>query len=165
MMHTMIAGVGYQNLRDLSVGPVLVPSLAELNWPAGVEVDDWSFGPIAVVQRLQDRPGYYDGVILITAVQRGREPGSITSYRWDGALPSADEIQARIGEAVTGVISIDNLLIVAEHFKAWPPEVHVLEVEPEDPGWGPGFTPRVAAAIPKVIEQVRELVERQKVVQ
>src|SRR5512141_611033 len=101
-MHTMIAGVGYQNLRDLSVGPVLVPQLAELDWPAGVEVDDWSFGPIAVVQRLQDRPGYYQRLVLISSVQRGREPGGMYAYRWNGELPGAEEIQARIGEAVTG---------------------------------------------------------------
>ncbi len=155
----MIAGVGYQNLRDLSVGPVLVPQLAELTWPAGVEVDDWSFGPIAVVQRLQDRPGFYKRLVLISAVQRGREPGGVYAYRWNGQLPDPEEIQARIGEAVTGVISLDNLLIIAEHFKVLPPEVYVIEVEPEDINWGQGFTPRVAVAIGQVVEKVREIVK------
>ncbi len=34
-MRVLIAGVGYSFLRDLSVGPVLVPELRRLDWPAG----------------------------------------------------------------------------------------------------------------------------------
>ncbi len=156
-MHTMIAGVGYQNLRDLSVGPELVPKFQQLRLPEGVEVDDWSFGPIAVVQRLQDRPGFYDRIIFVSAVERGRKRGCVYSYKWQGKLPDADEIQARIGEAVTGVISLDNLLIITQHFNVLPRDVFVVEVEPEDTGWGPGFTPRVEAALGQVIEVVKEI--------
>jgi len=35
-----IGGVGYTNLRDLSVGPIVLPQLQQLDWPAGVEIDD-----------------------------------------------------------------------------------------------------------------------------
>lgn len=158
-MNVMVAGVGYTNLRDLSVGPVLVPLLRELEWPPGVEVDDWSFGPIAVVHLLQDRPGYYHRLVFVSAVERGREPGRVCCYRWEGRLPDPEEIQARVGEAVTGVISLDNLLVVTEQLGVLPGDVVVVEVEPEDTGWGPGFTPRVEAALAEVVETVRRLVE------
>jgi hydrogenase maturation protease len=157
-MTTLIAGVGYQNLRDLSIGPVIVPRLKELEWSPNVEIDDWSFGPIAVVQRLQDRPGFYDRIIFISAVERGRAPGGVYAYRWHGKLPDADEIQARIGEAVTGVISLDNLLIITTHFQVLPREVFVVEVEPLDTNWGPGFTPQVQAAQVRVIAIVQDIV-------
>jgi len=156
-MHVLIAGVGYQFLRDLSVGPVLVPQLQQLTWPEGVEVDDWSFGPIAVVQRLQDRPGYYDRIVFLSATQRGRPPGTVTCTRWTGDLPDADEIQQRVGEAVTGVINVENTLIITTYFGVLPPEVFVVEVEPQDTGWGADFTPCVQAALPAVIGTVRRV--------
>ncbi len=154
-MRVLIAGVGYHNLSDLSFGPHMVNELRALEWRNGVEIDDWSFGPIAVTQRLQDRPGYYDRIIFISAVQRGREAGALGVYCWNGALPDAAEIQRRIGEAVMGVISLDNLLIVTTHFRALPKDVIVIEVEPENLEFGEAFTPRVQAAIPKVSELAR----------
>lgn len=151
----MIAGVGHPNLRDLSIGPALVPKLREMAWPDGVDVDDWSFGPIAVVQRLEDRPGHYERIVLLSAVERGREPGTVTCCRWGGELPDAGEIQDRIGEAVMGIISLDNLLIVGEHFGAWPGDVRTVEVEPEACEFGLDFSPRIDAALDEVMAAVR----------
>ncbi len=156
---TIIAGVGYPFLRDLSVGPVLVPELQRLDWPAGVEVEDWSIGPIHIVQRLEERPGAYARIIFVAAVQRGREPGRVYRSRWHGDLPDAGEIQERVGEAVMGIISLDNLLIIGQHFGVFPPDVVVVEVEPEDTGWGPGFTPCVEAALSDIVATVRREVQ------
>jgi hypothetical protein len=84
-------------------------------------------------------------------------PGTITTYRWSGELPDEDEIQARIGEALTGVVDLDNLLVVGEQFKIWPNEVMVLEVEPEDKTWGDGFSPTVTAVVDEVLDTIRDL--------
>ena len=157
-MKTLVTGVGYFNLRDLSLGPILVGQLTAMDWPADVEIDDLSFGPIAVVQRFQAQTDRYERVILFSAVGRGRVPGSLSIDRWRKHLPSEEEIQARIGEAVTGVISLDNLLIIGEHFGIWPEEVIVIEVEPTDEGvdgWGQGFSPAVANVVNDVIAAVR----------
>ncbi|HWQ12204.1 MAG TPA: hydrogenase maturation protease [Roseiflexaceae bacterium] len=154
-MPVLIACVGYRFLRDLSVGPELAPALGRLDWPADVEVCDLHFGPIHMVHWLEERPGYYGRIVFVAAVERGRERGRVYCYRWDGALPGAEEIQRRVEEAVTGVISLDNLLIVGRHFGALPPDVVVVEVEPEDTGWGPGLSVRVEEALPAVIEAVR----------
>ncbi len=155
VMRVLVVGVGHPFLRDLSIGPVLVPELSRLDWPAGVEVDDWSFNPIAIVQRLEALPEPYDRIVVLSAVERGRPPGTISRYRWSGDLPDAAEIQQRVGEAVMGIINLDNLLIVGQHFGAFPPEVLVVEVEPEDTSWGDGFTPRITAALPEIIATVR----------
>jgi hydrogenase maturation protease len=157
-MHILIAGVGYQNLRDLSVGPVLIPALRQLDWPEGVDIEDLSYGPIAVVQWLEDRPDYYERIVFVSAVERTREPGKVYCHRWPGTLPETDEIQARIGEAVMGVISLDNLLIITQYFGVLPSDVIVVEVEPVDTGWGLEFTPGVEAALDVTIEIIRRAV-------
>ncbi len=156
-MAVLIAGVGYQNMRDQSVGPDVMPALKELDWPAETEILHLHFGPIHVVQWLEERPGHFDRMVFVAAVARGRKPGGVYCYRWEGILPSAEEIQQRIGEAVMGVIDLDNLLIVAQHFGVLPRDVVVVEVEPEDTGWGVGFSPGVQEALPAVIETVRRV--------
>jgi len=153
-MPTLIAGVGYTCLRDLSFGPVLVDRLKGLNWPEGVEVEDLSYSPVAVFQKLTEKR--YRKIVFVGAVKRGREPGAIQRYRPDGPLPNEEEIQARIGEGVTGVVSLESLLIVCRFFEALPEDVVVLEVEPEEESWGEGFTPAVQDALEQVIKMVQE---------
>ena len=151
-----IGGVGYTNLRDLSVGPVVVPELLRLEWPAGVEIDDLSpGGPIAAVHRFREAP-LYDRVILFGAVGRSRQPGQIYRYRWDRSLPDRDEIQMRVAEAITGVISLDNLLIVGGYFGIWPSDIVVVEIEPSDENWGPEFSEPIHAAIIPLIKAICE---------
>lgn len=153
----LIAGVGYRNLRDMSLGPVLIDRLVRDAWPHGVEVEDLSYGPVAVMHSLDER-GPYDRIIFVAGVRRHRQPGGVYCYRWGHRLPAAEEVQARIAEAVTGVISLDNLLIIATYFGKLPRDVVVIEVEVADEGWGEEFTPQVEAAIPKVIEKIRSRV-------
>jgi hydrogenase maturation protease len=153
----LIAGLGYLFLRDHSVGPAVVSALRQQTWPAGVEIEDLSFGPIAVVQRFQDRPDHFARVVLIAAAVRQREPGAIYCYQWDGGLPGPEEIQGRVGEAIMGVIDLDNLLVVGGHFGIWPHEVVVVEVEPCDVEWGDSFSPAVRAAMPALLTTIRAL--------
>ncbi len=151
----LVAGVGYRNLRDLSFGPVIVDRLAALAWPPGVDIEDLSYGPVAVVHRLREAAPPYDRLVIIAGVQRSYPPGTISCYRWDGRLPAEGEVQARIEEALTGVIDLDNLLIVTRHFEALPEEVVVVEVEPEDSEWGEPFSARIAAQAEAVMATVR----------
>lgn len=151
----MIAGVGYQFMRDLSVGHAVLGRLSQLPWPGGVAVEDWSVGPIAIVQRLESEPWQLERLVVVGAALRGRPPGTVTCYRWDAQLPGPEDVQRRIGEAVMGVIDLDQLLVVGGHFGAFPSDVRVVEVEPEDTGWGEDFSPRVAEVLDEVVQAVR----------
>jgi hydrogenase maturation protease len=149
-MRTLIAGVGYSNLSDLSVGPVVAAQLRQGEWPTHVEVDDLSYGPVAVVHRLAEAVPPYTRLVLVGAVERGRAGAEMRCYRWDGVLPGAEEIQARVAEAVTGVIDLHNLLVVTGHFGALPAEVFVVEVQPVATEFGMEPSPAVAAVLPEV---------------
>lgn len=158
-MRTLIAGVGYWNLRDLSIGPIVAADLRRERWPAHVEVDDLSYGPIAVVHRFQEASPPYDRVVLIGAMDRGLRGPALRCYRWDGALPGAAEVQARVAEAVTGVLSLDNLLIVARQFGALPVEAFVVEVQPIETEFGEEPSGEMAALIPELRRLARALAE------
>jgi hydrogenase maturation protease len=150
----LIAGVGYRNLRDMSVGPVLTDQLGQESWPSGVEVEDLSYGPVAVMQSLDERQPY-ERIIFIAGVRRNRQPGGVYCYRWEHRLADPEQVQARVAEALTGVISLDNLLIIATYFGKLPQDVIVIEVEPADDGWGEGLTPEVETVLPTVIDKIR----------
>jgi hydrogenase maturation protease len=155
-MRVLVGGVGYRILRDGSLGPYLADRLAselEGRGRNGIEVEDVSYHPVGFSQNLQERPPY-DRLVLVAGVERGREPGTITSYRWDGVLPSPDEIQARVAEAVTGVISLDGLLIVCGALGGLPDDVRVVEIEPADQGWGEGFSPKIEKRLTEIVEAV-----------
>lgn len=152
----LVGGVGYRFLRDLSFGPLLIDRLRKDEWPEGVEIEDLSYGPVGILHNLDARPPY-DRLVLVAGVKRGRPPGSVTRYRWEGRLPDEQEIQARIEEAGSGVISLDNLLVFLTFFRRLPPEVVVVEVEGADEDWGEGFTPEVERVIPEVTRAVHDL--------
>jgi hydrogenase maturation protease len=155
-VRVIVAGVGYRNLRDHSIGVAVADRLLDRAWSADVVVEDLSYNPIAVVQRLEDEAveTRFTRAVVVAAVERGnRPPGAVTAYRWDGVLPSDEEIQRAVTEAVTGVIALDNTLVVTRHFGGLPDEVVVIEVEPGVQEFGEDFSEPVA----KVMDQVCEL--------
>ncbi|HKX06360.1 MAG TPA: hydrogenase maturation protease [Methylomirabilota bacterium] len=155
-MRVIVAGVGYRNLRDHSVGIAVADRLLDRAWGGDVVVEDLSYNPIAVMQRLEDEPTErrFTRAVMVGAVERGsRPPGTVTAYRWDGVLPSDEEIQRAVSEAVTGVIALDNTLVVTRHFGGLPEDVVVIEVEPGVQEFGDDFSD----AVGKVVDQVCEL--------
>jgi hydrogenase maturation protease len=151
-MRILVGGVGYRNLRDGSVGPYVADKLASQAGD-GIEVEDISYHPVGLSQNLEERDPY-DRVVFVSAVRRGREPGTVEAYRWSGELPPPAEVQARVAEAVTGVISLDNHLIVCGALGGLPDDVRVVEIEPADEEWGEEFSPIVAERLPELLEAV-----------
>jgi len=151
-VRVLVGGVGYRFLRDESVGPYMADLLATRTRD-GVEVEDLGYHSVGLAQNLQERPPY-DRVVFVAAVRRGREPGTLESYRWNGELPSPTEIQGYVGEAAVGMISLDGHLIVCGAFGGLPEDVRVVEVEPGEEGWGEGFSPQIEALLDDIEEAV-----------
>lgn len=158
-MKVLIAGVGHPNLQDLSFGQVLLGHLEKQKWPEGIDLENLSFGAIAVLQWFQDHPGRYDRVIFVSAAERaGRAGGALDVYRWD--FPELDEetVQNGVAEAVTGIISLDNLLRILQYFKALPGDVWVVELEPVEKEIGFECSPEVAGKFGEYERIIREKV-------
>ena len=156
----LIAGIGYRNLRDYSVGPLMVDRLETHRFKGGAEVrvEDLSFGPIAVVQRLEDDlpDRRFDLGIFVAGYPRAplRAPGALVAYRWDAVLPDDEEIQRAVTEAVTGVIALDNTITVCGHFRALPRTVVVVEIEPLIHEFGDPFS----ALVEEAFEEAQALI-------
>lgn len=158
MKRTLIAGVGHRFWRDHSAGPEWCDRLAELPWPEGTVVDDYSFGALAMAQRLEDER--FGRAIFVTSEERGRAPASlhVYPYSYDPHLLSDQRVHDHLFEAVAGVVSIDLLLVIAGHFGALPDETWVIELEPANTQWGDGISAELDARYPDVLARVRTLV-------
>ena len=130
MARILIGIVGYyQFIRGYPLGPELMERLQAGPWPDAVDIKEMNWGPIAIVQDFQASSEKYDRVILVGAVDRGLATGTVTCRRWAGGVLDTMAVQRRVFEAVTGVISLDNLLIIGAHFGVWPDQVVTVEVQ------------------------------------
>ena len=119
----------YQFVRGYPIGPTLKERIDVADWSDEVEIKEMNWGPIAIVQEFQAEKVNYDRFILITAVDRGLPAGTVTCRRWIGGEIDVLDVQDRVFEAVTGIISMDNLLVIGQHFDIWPEEVITIEAQ------------------------------------
>ena len=156
---TLIGTIGYHLLRNHSVGPILLPEIGQIDWPDAVVVEEMNWGPIAIVQYFQTLKIPFDRVVFLVALERpGRKIGDIDIFQWNGGLPSETQIQACIGDAATGVISVENLLVIGEFFKIWPKELYLVDVEPGPELAGEYLTDAVQRKVPEVLRILRKIV-------
>jgi len=158
-MGTLVGAIGYRQLRDHSAPFAMLDRLEAENLGADTAVEDVSYNPVALMQWLHgDAKGQFERAIFIAAVERaGRPPGRVDAYRWDGILPPPELIQQAVADAVTGIISLDNTLVVAGYFKALPRQVAVVEIEPLEHAFGTDLSPEVTAAVETAVDLVRLL--------
>lgn len=130
MTRVLVGIVGYYPfICGYLLGPELMARLQAGPWPNGVSIKEMNWGPIAIVQDFQASAEKYDRVVLVGAVDRGLAPGTLSCRRWAGGTLDALAVQRRVFEAVTGIISLDNLLIIGAHFGVWPEQLITVEVQ------------------------------------
>ncbi|MEO6623584.1 MAG: hypothetical protein ABIN37_01965 [Burkholderiaceae bacterium] len=136
-MRTIIGIVGYYGfVRGYPLGPELMERLTALPWPDGVEIREMNWGPVAIVQDFQASADKPDRLVLVGALDRGLAMGSVSCRRWVGGALETAAVQRRMFEAVTGVISLDNLLVIGGHFGVWPSQTYTVELQWAESGLG-----------------------------
>ncbi len=156
-LRVIVGGVGYPDLCDYSIGIEVQERLSKRGGPPNVSIEDLSYNPIAIIQRLNDEAddNRFDRMVVVSAVRRADRPvGTVSCYRWDGVLPDDEEIQRAVSDAVTGIIAVENTLVVARYFGALPADVVVVEVEPELHEFGAAMSDAVSAVFDSVCDRV-----------
>lgn len=136
-MRIVIGIVGYYGfVRGYPLGPELMERLRQIAWPDGIEIREMNWGPVAIVQDFQAQADKPDRVVLVGALDRGLAVGTVSYRRWVGGTLDTLAVQRRMFEAVTGVISLDNLLVIGAHFGVWPDETFTVELQWPESGLG-----------------------------
>ena len=154
----VVGGVGHLYQGDLDLGRVAVERLAHAELGDGVAVEEFSYGAVAVAQRLQELEP--DALVLIGATQRGRAPGSVERREVTIQPRPPAEIQQAIADAVTGYIDLDLVLEVAHGLRALPTRVVTIEVEPSRTEPSEQLSPAAERGLLEALALVRAEVER-----
>ena len=154
----LVGGVSELFQRDLDIGRLVVERLQGESLGPGVVVEELHYGAIAVAQRLQDlRPGF---LVLVSAVVRGRPPGTVERRRLDAPVLTPADVQLAVGDAVTGYVHPDLVVEIASALDALPARTVAVEVEPAVVGPGEGLSEVAAAALEVAVQLVRVEVGR-----
>ena len=147
----LVLGVGNVLLRDEGVGVRVVQELlARYHFPPNVRVVDGGVLGLSLTGTMMEA----EVVIVVDAVRGGGEPGSIYRFWWESR---PEHIQYK-----DSLHQIDLMEVMAQlPLIGEPPRVLVLGVEYEDIfDWGTELTPKVAAAVPRLVELVVEELEK-----
>jgi hypothetical protein len=154
----LVGGVSELFQGDLDLGRLAVERLRTEDLGPGVVVEELHYGAVAVAQRLEDlRP---PALVLISAVRRGRAPGTVERRALDPPELSPGEVQAAVGDAVTGYVHPDLVVEVAAALGALPSRTVAVEVEPEFTGSGVGLSRPAASGLQVALDLVRAEVRR-----
>ena len=149
----LVAGVAELFQGDLDLGRLAVERLAAEGLGHGIVVEELSYGAVAVAQHLEDlRP---DVLVLVAAHPRGRPPGTVERREIGRSELSRAELQLAVGDAVTGYVTIDLLVEVAQAFGALPERTVCFEVEPASVRPSEQLTPEAAAGLDEALGLVR----------
>ena len=144
MSRLLVAAVGNPLRRDDGFGPAVAAELTDL--PAGVDMVETGIGGIALLQELL---AGCDGLVLVDAVDRGAQPGTVFVLEPE----VADE------EPVPDVhlANPQRVLAMAKGMGALPPRVVVVGCQPaETEELGEQLSPAVERAVPIAVAKVHE---------
>lgn len=159
-MKVLVAGMGNELRGDDGFGVVLARLLAGRDLGAGVTVREFGIGGIHMVQELMTG---YDALLLIDAVQRGSEPGTI--HLLEPEVASLDSLGSRDRrDFLADVHWADptRALMLAKALGVLPERVMILGCQPElledlslvlSPAVESAM-PRAAAAIDRALERL-----------
>ena len=149
----LVGGVGQLYQGDLDVGRRVVDVLAREPLGDGIRIEDLHFGAVAVTQLLEDVAP--ETLVLVGAEARGRPPATIERRRIEPAPRGVETLQAAVGDAVTGYVTIDLVIDVAHALGALPPRVLTIEVEPSRVDPSEALTPEVADVFDELLALAR----------
>lgn len=143
----MVLGVGNLLLKDEGVGIHVIRALESETLPPDVDLMDGGTGGLHLISWIQD----YKRIIMVDATLDSHPPGTIRLIRPRYAtdfppLMSAHEIGIR--DMIEAMIWMEKL-----------PEIQLIVISAEDISEvGMELTPVVEAAVPKVVEMIKQLV-------
>lgn len=159
MARILVAGVGNIFLRDDGFGVEVVQHLVGRDFGTGVEVEDFGIRGVHLAYQLLEG---YDTLILIDAVSRGFDPGTLFVLEPDvsAARPEAEDAvetgAAPLVDAhgMTPGAMLASLDLLGGHVS----RVRVVACEPADISEGLGLTSVVGAAVPAAVEMVEQII-------
>lgn len=147
----LVAGVGNIFLTDDGFGVEVVRRLAAEPLPPGARVHDYGIGGIHLAYDLLDG---YETLVLVDAVSRGEEPGTVFVLEVGRNDLGPGGLDAHDMDPAAVFAALDRL-------GGTLPRTLVVGCEPAETGEGLGLSDPVGRAVDHAVAAVRDLVAQQ----
>ena len=152
-LRTVVVGVGNEFRRDDGAGPEVIARLRAL------QPGDASLSGVTLA--LSDgEPGrmidLWEGTRLAVVIDAVRDPAMPPGYRYQVAVDALTGVVD--GAASSHSIGLGDTVELARVLGRLPARLTVLAIVGRDFGFGTELTAEVAAAVPELVERVREIV-------
>jgi len=159
MMKILVAGMGNVLRGDDGFGIRVVEALSK-NYDLTERVDlyEAGIGGIGLVQELMKA---YDALIIVDAVEKGAEPGTV--FVLQPAKDQASVHGLELHQAMVDMHYADpsKILQLAQALNVCPPEVFIVGCQPEYVDDAvEGLRPPVERAVPQAVQQVLILIDQ-----
>lgn len=152
----LIAGMGNVLRLDDGFGVELARRLQQEAWPENVRVLEAGIGGMSVVQELLNG---YDVLILLDAVDRGGEPGTV--YVLEPEIDDLGSYQETVRQDFLADIHYatpERVLILAQALGVLPPRVLIVAGQIADASEvGMELSPALARSLDPAVEMVKRL--------
>ncbi len=150
----LIAGIGNMFLGDDGFGVAVSRRLVARSLPKGVQVEDFGIRGYDLAFALMEP---WERVILVDAIARGGEPGSVYVIE-----PDLGSLEAASGEPPADAHSMDplNVLRMVKAMGKTLPPLTLVACEPADLGGEEGrigLTPAVEAAVETALQILEQM--------
>ncbi len=145
--HILVLGIGNILLHDDGLGVRAVERLqATCALPESVQALDGGTLGLDLLPYLR---GVSD-LLLLDAVQAGREPGALVRLEGD-AIPEALAVKMSMHQ-----VGLQELLAASRFLGTLPPHIVLWGLQPASLEWGEGLTPVVAAGLDGLVRAATE---------
>jgi len=141
----LILGIGNLVLKDEGVGVHVVRALEKQKLPPGVNVIDGGTATMELLSPLFES----ERIIVIDALKANGEPGSIYRCLPEDLTETSDRPLSLHQVGLLDVLGMARQL-------GGNAAVVIIGVEPKEISWGLELTEEVQAAVPKVVEAVKQ---------
>ncbi|MGC8817369.1 MAG: hydrogenase maturation protease [Candidatus Hadarchaeum sp.] len=141
----LIVGLGNILLKDEGVGMRCVEFLRNRGLGRDVKIVD---GATLGVDLLEEIKGF-DRVVLVDAVDMGKEPGYIASFRAEELLMIADEIKFSLHE-----FNLVDVIKLGKQLGHDLSNVKIVGIQPKEVGWGDRLSNIIEEKLPELAVRV-----------
>lgn len=150
----VVLGVGNELLSDEGVGIHVVKEIQQKNiFPPEIEVMEGGTDGFGLINIITDT----DRLIVIDSIKGGSEPGTLYKFDIEDAPGTPDLFKTSVHQI--GILEVINLSSLIGK----TPKTTVIGVEPKSITTGMELSEDVRAKIPRVIELIKEEVEKSMV--
>lgn len=139
-----IIGIGNLLLMDEGIGIHAVNELMKYKLPENIEIFDGGTAGFKLLELMNEA----DRVIFIDAVDNGKKPGTIISFKGDAIYSSYRKIRYSLHETdLSEVIKMATLL-------DYLPEIRIIGIQPKTVKYGMELSMELKNAIPEIVKKV-----------